>query len=91
LLERRLKEESIDTDTLVEALVKELGPAAKTDFEAYILQGKTIVPDSGAFGPCFERRPATFDALGKDAEGKKVDGFEWVRVESLRDEQCRVW
>ena len=71
---------------LVDALVKEIGPSARDEFEAVIIRGETIEPVSNAFGPCFERRPATYTVNGKD-----VTGFEWVRVSSVPDAQCRDW
>lgn len=86
LFERRKNGEQIDPDALVEALVKELGPSARAQFESVIVRGETIVPESGAFGPCFERRPTKFDV-----QGKQVDGFEWVRVAAIPDERCREW
>jgi len=86
LFERRRKGEQIDAEDLVEAFVKELGPKARTEFESVIVRGETIVPQSGAFGPCFERRPKKFES-----QGKQMDGFEWVRVKSVPDERCRQW
>ncbi|MDR7420805.1 MAG: hypothetical protein QN178_18060, partial [Armatimonadota bacterium] len=59
---------------------------ARTDFESVILRGETIVPPRGAFGPCFDRRPATLE-LG-DRPG---DGYEWVRIPSVPDARCRQW
>ena len=48
--------------------------------------GETIAPESGAFGPCFERRPAKFEV-----DGKEVEGFEWVRAPSVPEARCREW
>lgn len=86
LFERRRSGEEITPDALVDALVKEIGPAAREKFEAVIVRGETIAPESGAFGPCFERRPAKFEV-----EGKEVDGFEWVRAPSIPETRCREW
>jgi hypothetical protein len=86
LVERRRRGARIDQAALVDALVKELGPAAREQFEAVIIRGETINPAAGAFGSCFERRAAKFTAGGGE-----VDGFEWVRVPSIPDEQCRAW
>lgn len=86
LFDRRRRGEEISPDMLLDALVKEIGPAAREKFEAVIVRGETIVPEPGAFGPCFERRAAKFEV-----QGKEVDGFEWVRVPSVPDTRCREW
>ena len=86
LFDRRRRGEEISPDMLLDALVKEIGPSAREKFEAVIIRGETIVPESGAFGPCFERRPAKFEV-----QGKEVDGFEWVRVPSVPETRCREW
>jgi predicted metalloprotease with PDZ domain len=71
---------------LIDALVKEIGPSAREQFDAVITRGGTLVPASNAFGPCLERR-ATKYAL----DGKEYDGFEWVRVPSIPEARCREW
>jgi M61 glycyl aminopeptidase len=86
LFERRRRGEDLSANTLLDALAKEIGPAAREQFEAVIARGETIVPESGAFGPCFERRPAKFEV-----EGKEVEGFGWARVSSIPDTRCREW
>jgi predicted metalloprotease with PDZ domain len=86
LFERRRRGEDISPKTLVEALVKELGPTARAQFEAVIVRGETIVPESSAFGPCFERRAAQFTV-----QGKEVAGYEWVRVATIPEARCRQW
>ena len=86
LFERRRRGEDISPDTLVDALVKELGPTARAQFEAVLVRGETIVPESGAFGPCFERRAKQFDRQSKEAEG-----YEWVRVAAVPEARCREW
>jgi hypothetical protein len=86
LFERRRRGERIDQRAFVDALVAELGPSAREQFEAAVLRGEAIVPDAGAFGPCLERRPAKYTAAGRE-----VDGYEWVRVTSIPDERCREW
>jgi predicted metalloprotease with PDZ domain len=86
LFARRKAGEKIDQEKWLEALTKELGPAVRTEFEAVILRGETIVPASGAFGPGFERR-----AVKYMEDGKEIDGFEWIRVPSVTDSACREW
>ena len=61
LFDRRRRGYDITPDMLLDALVKEIGPAAREKFEAVIVRGETIVPEPGAFGPCFERRAVKFE------------------------------
>jgi hypothetical protein len=63
-----------------------LGPEAKGVYEAVVVRGETLVPSSGAFGPCLERKPKVYEA-----RGEKFDGYEWVRVEGKTGEECRKW
>jgi hypothetical protein len=86
LAEARRRGTPLTQQALVDALVRELGPSAKEEFEAVIIRGETIVPVAGAFGPCFERR-----SIRTSAGGREVDSFEWVRVASMPDEKCREW
>lgn len=78
--------QKLTQDDWVKTIVAELGTSARERFEAIIVNGDTIVPDSGAFGPCFARRPVRYQI-----DGKEVDGFEWVRVTGVEDSQCREW
>ncbi len=55
LLERTKKGLPNDSGTWVEMLSRELGPSAKLEYED-MLAGAVSLPDSDAFGPCFERR-----------------------------------
>jgi predicted metalloprotease with PDZ domain len=86
LFARRRNGEQIDRRSLVDALVKELGPSARDEFEAVIIRGELLEPASGAFGPCFERRPTTYTLNGRESSG-----FEWVRVTGVPDSECRNW
>jgi predicted metalloprotease with PDZ domain len=86
LAEARRRGQPLTQAALVDALVRELGPSAKDEFEAVILRGETVIPVSNAFGPCFERR-----SIRTTAGGREVDSFEWVRVPSIPDEKCREW
>jgi hypothetical protein len=86
LFERRRRGEQIDRNSLVDALVKEIGRGARDQFEAVILRGETLVVAPGAFGPCFERRTITLTAAGR-----QTDGYEWRRVPSVSDAKCREW
>lgn len=76
----------VDRNGFVDLIVKELGPAARKQFEAVILRGETIVPSSDAFGPCLARREVTLkkaDAIAK--------GYDWVRVPEVSEDRCRQW
>lgn len=77
-----------DHEAWIAAVTREIGPAARNDFEGVILRGETIVPASDAFGPCFVRRVTQ---LTPATGGTPVSGYEWVRVNSIPDARCRVW
>ena len=88
-----------DHEAWVNAVTKEIGPTARAQFEGVILRGETIVPASDAFGPCFERRAAKLtppERVGRGGAGSgapepaPIDGYEWVRVESIPDDRCRA-
>ena len=73
---------------LFEALTRELGPSFRHHFDAVITRGETLVPASGAFGPCLQRRDTTYAVPGG---GTSVPGYAWERVLSVPDETCRAW
>ncbi|MGH8221760.1 MAG: hypothetical protein ACREQZ_02190 [Woeseiaceae bacterium] len=77
----------LDHDTWSELVGERVGPSARQGFLDVVIDGKTLVPASDAFGPCFERRPATFQTEA----GGEVEGYEWLRVESIADETCRSY
>ena len=85
LLEQRRNGDPMTREMLVDALVQELGPSARDRFESIIVNGELVVPEPGAFGPCFDRRPAMFSI----DDGTEFDGFEWFRIESIPDRECR--
>jgi predicted metalloprotease with PDZ domain len=85
---RRARGERFDHEAWIAAVTREIGPTARSDFERVILNGGTIVPASDAFGPCFVRRAAQ---LTSRAGQPKVNGYEWIRVDSIPDTRCRVW
>ncbi len=86
---------------LVDSLAKEAGPSARQMFDSVIVRGKTIVPASNAFGPCFELRPTKLPdrymgasdarAQASSAPVPEVDGYLWARVPSVPDDRCRNW
>lgn len=86
LFDRRRGGEELSPDALVDALAREIGPASRQEFDSVIIRGETIIPESGAFGPCFERHETKFQIEGKD-----VVGYEWVRVPTVPDDRCREW
>lgn len=65
---------------------RELGPEAVAVFEKVVLGGEMLVPDAGAFGPCFTREPATYEV-----GGAQVQGYRWVRVVSVPEKVCQSW
>jgi len=85
LFERRRHGTPLDVTTLIGAFAKEYGPAARTQFDAIIVRGQTVIPESGAFGPCLERR-GTHETIN----GHDQTGYEWVRT-SVPEEKCREW
>jgi carboxypeptidase C (cathepsin A) len=70
LFERRRNGEPLTAEKWLEALTKELGPSAHSEFESIIIRGEDFVPRSAAFGPEFERVPANLHRyeLGFDEE-----------------------
>jgi hypothetical protein len=85
LFELRRGGKPLAVRTLIGAFEKEYGPSARRDFESVIVRGETVIPASGAFGPCLERK-MTHDSL----KGRDQVGYEWVRT-SVPDEKCREW
>jgi len=77
---------AITPAVVIDAFVKELGPSARREFEAVLLRGESLEPDTNAFGPCFERRPATDSTTGAASPG-----YRWVRVPAVPDSLCRTW
>ena len=84
---------------LVDSLAKEAGPAARQVFDSVIVRGKTIVPVSNAFGPCFELKAARIaDRYLGAADPRtlatglpEIDAYLWSRVASVPDSKCRAW
>lgn len=68
MIARRDAGQPHDTAAWLELVTKELGPQAKTEFDA-MMAGKLLVPPSDAYGPCFKREAASFRAfeLGFDS------------------------
>jgi carboxypeptidase C (cathepsin A) len=82
LFERRKKGEKLTKDMWLEALKKEVGPSALTEFESIIIRGENFVPESASFGPEFERIPETlhrfelgFDEKVFDSSEKRITGI----------------
>lgn len=85
LFEAREQGMTFDHARWIALVTEELGPTEAERFESLILAGSaTLQPAEGAFGPCFKRRATTFEV-----GGQSIAGFEWVRVPSKPDEQCR--
>ncbi|MFC4312358.1 hypothetical protein ACFPN2_24965 [Steroidobacter flavus] len=75
-----------DHDAWMAMLTRELGKSAAEEFPRVILQGEMLTPAKNAFGPCFERRPKTYDVAGT-----AVSGYEWVRIAGIPENTCRAW
>jgi hypothetical protein len=85
-IELRKTKGTVDQNDWLELVTNEIGPSAREEWEAVNIRGELFVPDSNAFGPCFERRAKTYQVQGKD-----VDGYEWVRTAGVADATCRAW
>jgi len=55
----------------VDLLAKDVGPLAQSTYDS-MLAGAVMVPDSNAFGPCFERTTAPFRRFELGFEGKSL-------------------
>jgi predicted metalloprotease with PDZ domain len=84
LFKKRAAGERFDVPTLVAAFEHEYGPDARTDFHSVNVLGETVNPPSEAFGVGFQRRSKIFNVQGKD-----VQGYEWIRIPSVSEEQIR--
>lgn len=74
-----------DNARWIAMVVAELGPEEKGRFDRLIIAGTdTLDPHGDTFGPCFARRPATFDKAGTP-----ITGYRWVRVPGVPDTRCR--
>lgn len=88
-------------DELVDSLAKFAGPAARQLFDSVIVRGKSMVPASNAFGPCFVLKPTKLPDRYNGSSGTpapagsppvgEVDAYEWERVASVPDSRCRKW
>jgi hypothetical protein len=74
---------TFDREAWLAAVTAELGPEAVDEFQARIIEGAPFAPVSNAFGPCFEIHLTTFEK-----DGKRVPGYEWLRVPDIPDDQC---
>ncbi|HEY4546975.1 MAG TPA: hypothetical protein VIG90_11210 [Pedomonas sp.] len=71
----------------LELITQELDEGERERFERVILEGAEVLqPASNAFGPCFARLAARYSVAGETREG-----FRWVRVPTVPEDQCRVW
>ena len=75
---RRQRGERFDQAAWLTGISRELGDSERMRFTEIILDGKTIIPDTGAFGPCFTRR-------------SQGTGYEWMRRPGMAGEECRTW
>ncbi|HET6564866.1 MAG TPA: hypothetical protein VFG52_05590 [Xanthomonadales bacterium] len=71
-----------------DTLTAELGPEAVAEFDKRVIDGVPFEPDSDAFGPCFERVPASYSAGEAGELEEEVSGFRWVRKPEMDDALC---
>jgi carboxypeptidase C (cathepsin A)/predicted metalloprotease with PDZ domain len=71
LVGRGRRGEILDGTGWVDLLTKEVGPIARTTYES-MLAGGVMLPDSDAFGPCFERTTGRFRRFELGFEGKSM-------------------
>ena len=87
---------------LVDSLAKFAGPDARAMFDSVIVRGKSMVPRSNAFGPCFELKPVRIpdrylgsqgarDAAAGAPPAPEIDSYSWERVASVPASRCRQW
>lgn len=87
---------------LVDSLATFAGPAARALFDSVIVRGKSMVPRSNSFGPCFALRPARIPDRYLGSQGTRdpaavlppvpdIDAFMWERVASVPESRCRQW
>jgi hypothetical protein len=86
IFDRIRRGERVTQDDFVAAIVRELGPSARAQFEAVMVRGETLVPAANAFGPCFDRTATKFTV-----DGKSIAGYDWIRLAWVPDAQCRAW
>jgi len=86
VFERRRNGQPLTLSVLVDAIERELGQPGRAFFDAIIMRGETLVPASGAFGPCLERQPTKYTV-----DEKEIDGYTWTRKPDVPDDQCRQW
>jgi len=85
----RSKGAPLTQDAWETMLTRQLGPDAATDFRRSVIDAsKTIVPASGAFGPCFSRESAPASPV---ADSPIAGGYRWRRIAAIPDEHCRDW
>jgi hypothetical protein len=67
-------------------LTKELGADEAARWQRIVIDGELFTPGEHAFGPCFERKPRTFDY-----QGQTLEGFTFERVAGIPDARCLAW
>jgi hypothetical protein len=67
-------------------LTKELGADEAARWQRIVIDGELFTPGEQAFGPCFERKPATYAF-----EGQSFEGYRFERVAGAPDATCLAW
>ena len=85
LFEARQKGHGFDQHAWEQAITKELGPQAVSDFRDEVIDGtKTVVPASDAFGPCYRREAVKLQT----DKGGAVEGYQWTHVPGVTGDRC---
>lgn len=84
MFDRRKNGEKLTRGMWLEHLEKELGPSAIEEFESVIIRGEDFVPDSGAFGPLFERIPVKLHVLDLGFDERKTLYSSEKRIVGLK-------
>ena len=71
LVARGRRGEKVDTASWIAMVAEEVGPAAQHTYDS-MLSGAVLLPDSDAFGPCFERTTGTFRRFELGFDGKSM-------------------
>lgn len=71
LVRRGRHGEMLDSAGWVALLEKEVGPVARTTYDS-MLSGGVLLPESDAFGPCFERTTGKFRRFELGFDGKSM-------------------
>jgi len=64
----------------------DIGADEAARWQRIVIDGELFTPGEHAFGPCYDRKAATYTF-----DGRPFDGYQWVRVASVPDAKCLAW